>query len=102
LPSAGETAEPRGGNTGDLLHQYRLARTGGPGTVGRTVCLKGEKTKGRVTLPDDGPPQGPPIGGAPGGGPGVIEMIGKRKAALVALAGVIAGALASLIPRFLI
>jgi hypothetical protein len=29
-------------------------------------------------------------------------MIGKRKAALVALAGVIAGALASLIPRFLI
>lgn len=66
------------------------------------MSLKREKTKGGPTLPDDGPPQGPPIGGAPGGGPGVIEMIGKRKAALVALAGVIAGAAAAMVPRFLI
>jgi hypothetical protein len=29
-------------------------------------------------------------------------MIGKRKAALVALAGVIAGAAAAMVPRFLI
>jgi hypothetical protein len=67
------------------------------------VSLKKEEAKRGVTLTDDGPPQGPPIGGAPGGGgPGVIEMIGKRKAALVALAGVIAGAAAAMVPRFLI
>lgn len=65
------------------------------------MSLKREKAKGGAALPDDGP-RGPPIGASPNQGQDPIELIGKRKAALVALAGVIAGAAAAMVPRFLI
>jgi hypothetical protein len=63
--------------------------------------LKREDAKRGVALPDDGP-RGPPIGASPNQGNDPIELIGKRKAALVALAGVLAGAAAAMVPRFLI
>lgn len=54
-------------------------------------------------MPGDGPPRGPPIAGGPGGGgPGVFKLLGPRKIALIALAGVLVGAAAALVPRFLI
>lgn len=53
-------------------------------------------------MPGDGPPRGPPIAGAPGGGPSAFKVLGLRKAALVALAGVLVGVAAALVPRFLL
>lgn len=70
-------------------------------TPGWTGSLKGEKASGGLALPDDGP-NGPPIGASPNSGPDVLELIGKRKAALVAMAGALAGAAAAMVPRFLI
>ena len=65
------------------------------------MSLKREEAERGVALSDDGP-KGPPIGAAPNSGTDPIELIGKRKAALVALAGVLAGAAAAMVPRFLI
>lgn len=65
------------------------------------MAFKREEAKRGATLSDDGP-NGPPIGASPNPGTDPIELIGKRKAALVALAGVIAGAAAAMVPRFLV
>lgn len=52
-------------------------------------------------MPGDGP-NGPPIAGAPGGGPSLFAVLGTKKVVLVALAAVLVGALAALIPRYLL
>lgn len=65
------------------------------------MSLKREEAKRGAAVSDDGP-KGPPIGASPNQGTDPIELIGKKKAALVALAGVIAGAAAAMVPRFLI
>lgn len=53
-------------------------------------------------MPGDGPPKGPPIAGGPGGGPSVFKLLGPKKIALIALAGLLVGAGAAMVPRFLI
>ncbi len=52
-------------------------------------------------MPGDGPPSGPPIAGA-GGGQSVFKVLGPTKIAIVALAGILVGAAAAVIPRFLL
>lgn len=82
----------------------------GPGSTGRrgilgpsrgTTPFFREEPQGRVAMPGDGP-NGPPIAGAPGGGPSLFAVLGTKKVVLVALAGVLVGALAALIPRYLL
>lgn len=74
---------------------------GGP-LHGATVPFFREEGKHGAGMPGDGPPKGPPIAGAPGGGPNLFNVLGPKKIALIALAGILVGALAALIPRYLV
>lgn len=67
-----------------------------------TVPFFREEGQRDVGMPGDGPPKGPPIAGAPGGGPSVFKVLGPKKIALIALAGILVGALAALVPRYLV